>query len=373
MRTLRRVAAILATATLAAGAGLLLNPSPAQAHGALMVPGSRTYLCYIDGLQGNGALNPSNPACAAAVAQSGTTPLYNWFAVLDSNAAGRTVGYVPDGTLCSAGNRSPYDFSAYNAARTDWPATRLTSGGTIQMRYNNWAHHPGRFDLYITRDGWNQNRPLTWADLEPQPFFSITNPRQVGGPGSDTGYYDFGQVRLPSGKSGRHITFSHWIRSDSNENFYGCSDVVFDGGNGEVIGIGGNQPPPPPPSSDAPPPPPPSSDAPPPPPSSDAPPPVGSCAATYTEASRWDNGYQGNVSVQNNGSSSSSGWTATINLPSGNSITNLWGGQIVSTSGSTVTVRNESWNGALGSNASTTFGFLASGSGGSPTVSCTLS
>lgn len=364
MRTLRRVAAILATATLAAGAGLLLNPSPAQAHGALMVPGSRTYLCYIDGLQGNGALNPSNPACAAAVAQSGTTPLYNWFAVLDSNAAGRTVGYVPDGTLCSAGNRSPYDFSAYNAARTDWPATRLTSGGTIQMRYNNWAHHPGRFDLYITRDGWNQNRPLTWADLEPQPFFSITNPRQVGGPGSDTGYYDFGQVRLPSGKSGRHIIFSHWIRSDSNENFYGCSDVVFDGGNGEVIGIGGNQPPPPPPSSDAPPPPP---------PSSDAPPPVGSCAATYTEASRWDNGYQGNVSVQNNGSSSSSGWTATINLPSGNSITNLWGGQIVSTSGSTVTVRNESWNGALGSNASTTFGFLASGSGGSPTVSCTLS
>ena len=369
MRTLRRVAAILATATLAAGAGLLLNPSPAQAHGALMVPGSRTYLCYIDGLQGNGAINPTNPACAAAVAQSGTTPLYNWFAVLDSNAAGRTVGYVPDGTLCSAGNRSPYDFSAYNAARTDWPATRLTSGGTIRMRYNNWAHHPGRFDLYITRDGWNQNQPLTWSDLEPQPFFSITNPPQVGGPGSDTGYYDFGQVRLPSGKSGRHIIFSHWIRSDSNENFYGCSDVVFDGGNGEVIGIGGTPPPPPPPSSD----PPPSSEAPPPPPPSTDNPPVPGCQATYTEASAWNVGYQGNVSVRNTTGGTSSGWTATITLPSGHSITNLWGGVIVSTSGSTVTVRNESWNGTLSGQQTATFGFLASGSGGTPTVSCTLS
>jgi len=366
VRTMRRVAAVFAAAMLAAGGGILLNPSPASAHGALMVPGSRTYLCYIDGLQSNGALQPTNPACAAAVAQSGTTPLYNWFAVLDSNAAGRTRGYVPDGTLCSAGDRSPYDFSAYNAARTDWPATRLTSGGTIRMRYNNWAHHPGRFDLYITRDGWNQNRPLTWDDLEPTPFFSITNPPQVGGPGSDTGYYDFGEVRLPSGKSGRHIIFSHWIRSDSNENFYGCSDVIFDGGNGEVVGIGNNQPPPPPPPSTQPPP---SSE---PPPSSPAPQP-GGCTATYTEASSWNNGYQGNVTVQNSGSSSSSGWTATITLPSGHTISNLWGGVIQSTSGNTVTVRNEAWNGALGPNASTTFGFLANGSGGSPTVSCSLS
>ncbi|CAM5681358.1 Chitin-binding protein OS=Streptomyces tendae OX=1932 GN=F3L20_17570 PE=4 SV=1 [Streptomyces tendae] len=28
-----------------------------------------------------------------------------------------------------------------------------------------------------------------------------------------------------------------WVRSDSQENFFSCSDVVFDGGNGEVTGI----------------------------------------------------------------------------------------------------------------------------------------
>ncbi len=31
-----------------------------------------------------------------------------------------------------------------------------------------------------------------------------------------------------------------WVRSDSQENFFSCSDVVFDGGNGEVTGIRGS-------------------------------------------------------------------------------------------------------------------------------------
>jgi chitin-binding protein len=34
------------------------------------------------------------------------------------------------------------------------------------------------------------------------------------------------------------MIFTHWVRSDSNENFYSCSDVAFDGGDGEVTGIG---------------------------------------------------------------------------------------------------------------------------------------
>ena len=35
---------------------------------------------------------------------------------------------------------------------------------------------------------------------------------------------------LPAGKTGRHIIYSVWTRSDSAETFYNCSDVVFDGG-----------------------------------------------------------------------------------------------------------------------------------------------
>ena len=140
-------------------------PSPAAAHGVAMGPGSRTYLCYLDLLQNGSTQMPSNPACRAAVQQASTTPLYNWFAVLDSNAGGRSVGYVPDGKLCSAGDRSPYNFSPYNAARTDWPKTHLTSGSSIQINYSNWAHHPGRFEVYITNNGWSPTTPLAWGDL----------------------------------------------------------------------------------------------------------------------------------------------------------------------------------------------------------------
>jgi predicted carbohydrate-binding protein with CBM5 and CBM33 domain len=239
VRTMRRAAVLVAT-VIAVSAGLTISPSPAAAHGALLIPGSRTYLCYLDGLRENGQIIAYNPACADAIEQSTETPLYNWFAVLDSAAAGRTVGYVPDGTICSAGNRSPYDFSPYNMARDDWPKTHLTSGGSIEVRHNNWAAHPGRFDLYITKDGWDPAAPLAWSDLEPEPFFSITGPPQSGAPGGFN-YYQLGQVQLPGGKTGNHIIVSHWIRSDSPENFFGCSDVVFDGGNGEVTGVGPNQ------------------------------------------------------------------------------------------------------------------------------------
>ena len=59
------------------------------------------------------------------VAESGANSLYNWFSVLRSDAGGRTVGFIPDGQLCSGGNPG---FSGYDLARTDWPLTHLTAG-----------------------------------------------------------------------------------------------------------------------------------------------------------------------------------------------------------------------------------------------------
>ncbi|RBM13168.1 chitin-binding protein [Streptomyces sp. PT12] len=204
-------------------------PTPAAAHGVAMSPGSRTFLCYEDMLA-SGNQMPSNPACAAAVEQSGTTPLYNWFAVLDSNAGGRGPGYVPDGTICSAGDRSPYDFSAYNAPRNDWPKTHLTAGSTIEIEYSNWAAHPGDFVVYLTKDGYSPTQPLGWDDLEE--IQTVTDPPQRGGAGSNGGAY-YWDLQLPD-RSGDHLMMIHWIRSDSQENFYSCSDIVFDGGNGQV-------------------------------------------------------------------------------------------------------------------------------------------
>jgi chitin-binding protein len=252
---MRRVAATLAAATIAMGAGLvvtLATPSPASAHGASIFPGSRQYFCWVDGLEETGQIIPKNPACQAAVAESGVTPLYNWFADLNSNNDGATVGTIPDGRICDGNGGGPFNFQPYNDMRGDWPRTHLTAGATYEFRHNNWAAHPGRFDVYLTRQGWNPTAPLSWSSLEL--IDTAVDPPQSGGPGGLNFY--FWDVTFPSNRTGQHLVFVHWVRSDSPEDFFSCSDVTFDGGNGEVTGLGGDPgpiDPPDPPDEDEPP------------------------------------------------------------------------------------------------------------------------
>jgi predicted carbohydrate-binding protein with CBM5 and CBM33 domain len=345
-------------AAIVAALGLIITALvvPAQAHGVTMFPGSRTFLCWQDGLRDNGAIQPYNPACAAAVQQSGTTPLYNWFAVLRSDAAGRTSGFIPDGQLCSAGTGGPYDFSAYNAVRSDWPQTHLTSGANITMRHSNWAAHPGSFVYYVTKNGWNPNGPLKWSDLET--FGTANNPPQSGGPGG-LSYYHW-NVTLPSGKSGRHMIFVHWIRSDSNENFYSCSDVVFDGGNGEVTGVGpggGTGSPSPDPTI-----------------TPTDPPPPGGCTATFRGTDTgWAGHFQGEVTVRNTSTSALNGWTVKWNYTGGQGFDGSPWNAVLTGQAPSVVVKNASYNGQIAPNGSTTFGFNATGSVPSPvpTLTCT--
>lgn len=343
--------ATLMTALLA----VVLIPQSASAHGAMMTPGSRTFFCWQDGLSPQGNIVPINPACSAAVAQSGANSLYNWFSVLRSDGAGRTQGFIPDGQACSGGNPG---YSGYDLPSADWPVTHLTSGASIQFKYNKWAAHPGWFYLYITKDGWNPNRALTWGDLESTPFHTADHPQSVGSPGTNDAHY-YWNATLPSNKTGRHIIYSVWKRSDSAETFYNCSDVVFDGGNGEVTGVGrpGTNPTPNPTPTVTP-------------TVTPTPGPGGSCTASYKTINSWSGGFQAEVTVSNPGSAAINGWTAKWTLGSGSAINSLWNGTYT-TSGSAVTAKNADWNRTIAAGGSTTFGFTASGTSGSPTVTCT--
>jgi predicted carbohydrate-binding protein with CBM5 and CBM33 domain len=329
--------------TLATLAAALTSAAPASAHGAMMIPGSRTFLCYEDGLTSTGQIVPQNPACQTAVATSGTTPLYNWFAVGNRSGAtsGGTTGFIPDGKLCS-GNSNYYDFSGFDHADANWPVTHLTSGANIQIEYNKWAAHPGTFSLYITKAGWDQTKPLTWAEMNTTPFSSATMPPSVGDPGSISSYY-YWNATMPSGLTGRHVILSVWARSDSTETFYGCSDVVFDGGNGQVTGIGATAPPPP----------------------------TVECKATYTVTNSWPGGFQGNVTVTNTAASTINSWTVGWVLPDGETISSAWNGTL-SVSGSLASVKSASWDGVLAPNVSTSFGFTAN-TAQSPVVPSSIS
>lgn len=205
----RRLAA--ASAVLSAATFMSLTPLPASAHGSVFGPVSRVSACFAEGPEA-----PKSQVCKDLVADSGTQPLYDWNEVNIANADGRHQQIIPDGKLCSA-NREKY--RALDWARTDWPATTVAAG-SYNFNVRVTAAHLGTMTMYITKQGFDPNKPLKWSDLDQTPVGTYPTPRA-----SDNGYYKF-TGSLPA-RTGRHIIYKVWQRHDSPEAFYGCSDVVF--------------------------------------------------------------------------------------------------------------------------------------------------
>ncbi|MBO0924636.1 cellulose binding domain-containing protein [Cellulomonas sp. zg-ZUI199] len=99
------------------------------------------------------------------------------------------------------------------------------------------------------------------------------------------------------------------------------------------------------------------------------PPPAGACTATYTTVNSWPGGFQGEVTVRTG--AATSGWSVSWRT-AGERVEQLWSGTLAP-QGDLVVVRNAAWNGSLPAGGTTTFGFIATGSPSSPTLSCTTS
>lgn len=85
--------------------------------------------------------------------------------------------------------------------------------------------------------------------------------------------------------------------------------------------------------------------------------PGGGCSAVATLQTQWNGGYvMQPVTVTNTGTSGITGWTVTFTLPAGHTIVGQWNATLT-LAGQTVTARNANYNGNLGPNAGTTFGF----------------
>lgn len=428
MRNRRKGALVVAVAGLGGLIATLLPASAAYAHGAYTFPASRSYACYQDAHQENGALDPSNPACQEVLDREGNYPFYNWFSNLISDVGDKQAGEehfhssIPDGQLCGPTE----EFSAFNMARTDWPTTDMQSG-SVTFRWQAWAAHPGWFYQYVTKPGWDPNQKLSWDDLV---LFNVADHPPLDG-SAPNGEYTW-TADVPE-RDGRHVIYTIWERSDSPEVFFSCSDVTFSGGGGdqdtqaptapgdvsasnvtadsaqlswgassdnigvvryEVRRANGSQ------VASA------SgtsvtvdglspettytmnvvaldaagntspsssitfttgSDG------GTEPPPEQECQVAYDVVNQWGGGFTGEVTITNGGETAIDGWTVEWNFPGGQSVTNGWSGQY-SQQGSTVTVQNASWNGTVQPRGSVTTGFNASYSGSNPdptTFSCT--
>lgn len=195
-------------------ASTLLAPSAAQAHGSPEYPIGRQYNCY---------LNRNLPACKAAIAYGGEQPVYDWNAVNQAAANGNPQAVVPDGKLCAGGNDH---FKGFDLVRGDWAPTAWAKNGNNQYEFRYFASAPHRalfWKFYLTRQGWQPGASaLKWSDLE---LVATVSPDQITT--TPTNRYVM-QLSLPY-RTGQHILYSYWQRSDSQEGFFNCSDVAFDG------------------------------------------------------------------------------------------------------------------------------------------------
>jgi predicted carbohydrate-binding protein with CBM5 and CBM33 domain len=192
-----------------------LFPTHVFAHGSMESPVSRVLNCRLENPE-----NPHSAACKAAVAGGGTQPLYDWNGVRRGNANGQHQAIIPDGQLCSGGDPT---FQGLDLPRADWPTTTMApdSNSDAQFVFRATAPHATKYmEFYVTNDGYDPTKPLAWLDLEPQPFCTVTNPIL------ENGRYNI-NCPLPNDKTGRHLIYHIWQRSDSPEAFYTCIDVEF--------------------------------------------------------------------------------------------------------------------------------------------------
>ncbi|MFG2309762.1 lytic polysaccharide monooxygenase [Streptomyces sp. NPDC048566] len=193
---------------------LLSSACPASAHGAPTSPVSRVFACSPEG----GAANRS-AACRAAVAANGA-PFTAWDNLRVAGVNGRDREVIPDGRLCSGGLPA---YKGLDLARADFPSTRMTPGASFTLAYSSTIAHTGTFRLYLTKPGYDPNRPLRWSDLPARPFATATDPALVDGA------YRI-RAKLPADRTGRQMLFTVWQNTSTPDTYYSCSDVVLSGG-----------------------------------------------------------------------------------------------------------------------------------------------
>jgi chitin-binding protein len=201
MRTKTKVSAVV-LGVVTAGA-FALSTGGASGHGYTDLPISRQKLCANGTVTGCGDIQYEP--------QSVEGP------------KGFPAAGPADGQICNGGlSRFAQLSSPTTPSGGAWPTTRVTGGQTYTFRWQFTAMHATTdFKYYVTKQGWNQNHPLSRSDLNLTPFLTVPyNGQRPPATLSHSG-------TLPTGLSGHHVILAVWTIADTGNAFYACSDVTF--------------------------------------------------------------------------------------------------------------------------------------------------
>lgn len=174
-------------------------PSPKNPrHGYMSFPKSRAVVCREEGMGGAIQWEPQSVEAPKGFPKAGP----------------------PDGQLASGGHAK---FSALDGVLDPkgrpWKAAVVPRNRLAQ--WNWWltaTHKTTKFEYWVTRDGWDQNAPLTRASFDPDPFLTV----QWDGSLPVQAISHWG--RTPD-KTGRHVIYGVWTIDDTAMAFYQACDV----------------------------------------------------------------------------------------------------------------------------------------------------
>nr|WP_260398777.1 lytic polysaccharide monooxygenase [Peribacillus simplex] len=187
-------ACILAAAII----GTTLIPKDASAHGFVEKPGSRAALCS----QTYGALNLN---CGSIIHEPQSLEAPKGFP--ENGPA--------DGEIASAGGKFG---GILDQQKTDrWFKNSITGGENIFTWKYTKSHLTSKWHYYITKKGWNSNKPLTRADLEP-----IGDTQHDGSEASNNLSH---KINVPTDRNGYHVILAVWDVANTSNAFYNVIDV----------------------------------------------------------------------------------------------------------------------------------------------------
>lgn len=126
-----------------------------------------------------------------------------------------------DGEIASAGIAHFSELNAQTATR--WAKTTVQPGA-IEIGWHFTANHRTRdFRYFLTKPGWNPNRPLERASFDPDPFCVVDGHNER--PPVDATH----DCYLPENRSGYHVLLGVWDVGDTANSFYQTVDIVIDG------------------------------------------------------------------------------------------------------------------------------------------------
>ncbi|WP_380282748.1 lytic polysaccharide monooxygenase [Kitasatospora purpeofusca] len=187
-------------AALAAVAVPLAMAVPADSHGFINLPPSRSALC------GSGVVKNCGDI--------------QWEPQSVEGPKGFPAGGPADGTICAGADArwAPLD----NPRNGAWPTTKVTAGGQQTFTWEIEARHSTtNFRYFLTKQGYDPAQKITRASLDLTPFLTVPyNRRQPDAITKHT-------ATLPTGRTGHHVVVAVWDVADTANAFYSCTDVLF--------------------------------------------------------------------------------------------------------------------------------------------------